>query len=198
MYFPVLATLFLNSHAKFFRIITSALSYTILYTSEGHKAVWSADGNVDYLSTNHMVLFVVAMVFLLFLWLPYTIVLFLSPWLYMCNCQLIVRFLFKIKPFLDVHYAPLRDNHRYWFGTLYLVRAAILLVSSLIPADHSSIITINILASSVVIMYFGSIVYKKTVVAMFNMGFFLNLTLMTGPHFILTLLVVIQECIFTH
>ena len=180
---PVLATLFLLSHAKLFRIIISALSYTILYTSEGHKVVWSADGNVDYLSSKHMVLFVVAVVFLLFLWLPYTLVLFLAQWLHMCNCQLIVRFLFKIKPFLDAHYAPLRDKHRYWFGTLHLVRAAILLVSSLIPADHSSIVTINILASSVVLMYFGNIVYNKTVVAMFNMGFFLNLNLMTVATF---------------
>ena len=180
---PVLATLFLLSHAKLFRIIISALSYTILYTSEGHKAVWSADGNVDYLSPKHMVLFVVAVVVMLFLWLPYTLVLFLAQWLHMCNCQLMVRFLFRIKPFLDAHYAPLRDKHRYWFGTLHLVRAAILLVSSLIPADHSNIVTINILASSVVLMYFGSIVYNKTVVAMFNMGFFLNLTLMTGAIF---------------
>ena len=180
---PVLATLFLLSHAKFFRIIISALSYTILYTSEGHKAVWSADGNVDYLSPKHMILFVVAVISLLFLWVPYTLILFVAQWLHMCNCQLIVRFLFKIKPFLDAHYAPLRDEHRYWFGTLHLVRAGILLVSSLIPADHSSIVTIIILASSVVLMYFGSIVYNKTVVAMFNMGFFLNLTLMTGATF---------------
>ena len=180
---PVLATLFLLSHAKLLRIIISALSYTILYTSEGHKAVWSADGNMDYLSPKHMVLFVVAVVVMLFLWLPYTLVLFLAQWLHMCNCQLMVRFLFKIKPFLDAHYAPLRDKHRYWFGTLHLVRAAILLVSSLIPADHSNIVTINILASSVVLMYFGSIVYNKTVVAMFNMGFFINLTLMTGAIF---------------
>ena len=180
---PVLATLFLLSHAKLFRTIISALSYTILYTSEGRKAVWSADGNVDYLSPKHIGLFVVAVAFLLFLWLPYTLILFLAQWLHMCNCQLIVRFLFKIKPFLDAHYAPLRDKHRYWFGTLHLVRAAILLVSSLIPADHSSIATINILASSVVLMYFGSIVYNKTVVAMFNMGFCLNLTLMTGATF---------------
>ena len=60
------------------------------------------------------------------------------------------------------------------------MRAAVLLVSSLIPAEHSSIVTINILASAVVLMYFGSIVYHKTVVALFNMGFFLNLTLLTG------------------
>ena len=146
---PVLATLFLLSYAKRLRIIISALSYTILYTSEGHKAVWSADGTVDYLSPKHMIPFVVAVASLLFLWLLYTLILFLGQWLHMCNCRLIARFLFKIKPFLDAHYAPLRDKHHYWFGTLHLVRAAILLASSLIPADHSSIATINILASAV-------------------------------------------------
>ena len=139
---PVLATLFLLSYAKLFRIIITALSYTILHTSEGHKAVWSADGNVDYLGPKHMLLSVVAVASLLFLWLPYTLILFLSQWLHMCNCKLIVRFLFKMKPFLDAHYAPLKDKHRYLFGTLHLVRAAILLVSSVIPADHSSIVSV--------------------------------------------------------
>ena len=166
---PVLATLFLLSYAKLFSIIISALSYTILCTSEGHKAVWSANGNVDYLSPKHVLLLVVTVVSLLFLWLPYTLILFLGQWLHMCNYGLIVRFLFKMKPFLDA------DKHRYWFGALHLVRAAILLVSSLIPADHSSIVTISILASAVVLTFFGNIVYQNAHVSLLNMGFFLNL-----------------------
>ena len=117
---PVLATLFLLSYAKLFRIIITAVSYTKLYTSESYKVTWSADGNVDYLSPRHMLLFVVAVVSLLFLWLPYTRILFLGQWLHICNCRLIVRFLFKIKPFLNTHYAPLKDKHRYWFGALHL------------------------------------------------------------------------------
>ena len=124
---PVLATLFLLSYAKLFRIIISALSYTILYTSDGRKAVWSADGNVEYLSSKHMFLFVVAVASMLFLWLPYTLILFLGQWLHICNYRLIVRSLFKIKAFLDAHYGPLQDKHCYWFGALHLVRTAILL-----------------------------------------------------------------------
>ena len=180
---PVLATLFLLSYAKLFRIIISALSYTILYTTQGHEAVWTADGNMEYLGPKHTPLFCIAVATFFCLWLPYTLVLFLGQWLYKCNLQLISRTLFKIKPFLDAHYGPLKDKHRYWFGALHLVRAAILLVSALIPADHSSIVTISILASAVVIMYIGSIVYQNTVVAMFNMGFFLNLILLTGATF---------------
>ena len=180
---PVLVTLFLLSYAKLFRIIISALSYTILYTSEGRKAVWSADGNVDYLGIKHMFLFVVAMASLLFLWLPYTLILFLGQWLHMCNCRLIVRFLFKMKPFLDAHYAPLKDKHRYWFGALNLVRAAVLLVSSLIPADHSNIITISVLTSAVLLTFVGIVVYQNTQVSLLNMGFLLNLILISGSSF---------------
>ena len=176
---PALATLILLSYAKLFNIAISALSYTILYTSEGRKAVWSADGNVDYLNPKHLLLFVVAVASLLFLLLPYTLIFFLQ-WLYMCNCRLIDKFLFKIKPFLDAHYAPLKDKHRYWFGALYLVRAAILLISSLIPADHSSVVTISILASAVVLTFVGSIVYQTVVITLLNVGFFLNLILISG------------------
>ena len=45
---PVLATLFLLSYAKLLRTIITALSYTTLSTTHGSKAVWSADGNLDF------------------------------------------------------------------------------------------------------------------------------------------------------
>ena len=54
---PVLATLFLLSYAKLFRTIITVLSYTMLITSQENsnkfitKAVWSADGNTDYLGS---------------------------------------------------------------------------------------------------------------------------------------------------
>ena len=103
---PVLATLFLLSYATIFNTIitTLDLSYTVVYTSHGPKVVWTADGNVDYLGPKHAVLFVVAVDTLLFLWLPYTLLLFLGQWLHMCNCRLISHMLMKIKPFLDAHY----------------------------------------------------------------------------------------------
>ena len=75
---PVLPTLFLLSYAKLFRTIITALSFTMLSTAHGSKAVWSADGNLDYLGPEHAPLFVVAAATLLFLWLPYTLLLFLG------------------------------------------------------------------------------------------------------------------------
>ena len=180
---PVLATLFLLSYAKLFRTIISAISFTMLSTTHGSKAVWSADGNLDYLGPKHAPLFVVAVATLLFLWLPYTLLLFLGQWLHRCNCRLIVRMMMKIKPFLDAHYGPLNGNHRYWFGALLLVRAVILLISALIPANRANITVFSIVVCAIVLMTgFAIGVYKSFAVATFNAVWFVNLGLLSSSH----------------
>ena len=177
---PVLATLFLLSYAKLLHTIITAVSYTIVYTSHGPKAVWTADGNVDYLGPKHAPLFTTAVAVLLFLWLPYTLLLFLGQWLHRCNCRLVVKMLIKIKPFLDAHYGPVKSKHRYWFGALHLVRAVILLISALIPANRSSVVVLCILVSAAVLTHFGHLVYRNLAVATFDITFFVNLVLLTG------------------
>ena len=179
---PVLATLFLLSYAKLLRTIITALSYTIVYTSHGPKAVWTADGNVDYLGPKHAPLFTTAVAVLLFLWLPYTLLLFLGQWLHRCNCRLFVSMLIKIKPFLDAHYGPVKSKHRYWFGALLLVRAVILLISALVPANRSSAVVLCILVSAAVLTHFGHLVYRNLAVATFDITFFMNLVLLTGAN----------------
>ena len=176
---PVLATLFLLSYAKLLRTIITALSYTIVYTSHGPKAVWTADGNVDYLGPKHAPLFTTAVSVLLFLWLPYTLLLFLGQWLQRCNCRLVVNMLIKIKPFLDAHYGPVKSKHRYWFGALHLVRAVILLISALVPANRSTAVVLCILVSAAVLTHFGHLVYHNLAVATFDIAFFMNLVILT-------------------
>ena len=176
---PVLATLFLLSYAKLFRTIITALSYTMLYNSQDHKAVWSTDGNVDYLGPKHAPLFAVAVAVLIFLWLPYTLLLFLGQWLHRCNCQLMNHILMKMKPFLDVHYGSLKGKHRYWFGTLLLARAAILLMSALIPLNHLVIVNFCVSVSATILMFLGMIVYRNIMVAVFDISFIMNLALLS-------------------
>ena len=183
---PVLATLFLLSYAKLFRTIITALSYTMLYSSQGQKSVWSADGNVDYLGPKHAVLFAVAVATLLFLWLPYTLLLFLGQWLHRCHCQLIDHILIKIKPFLDTYYGPLKGKHHYWYGALLLVRAAILLMTALIPANHSAIVNFCVSVSAIVLIYFGLTVHRNLSVAMFDAFSFMNLALLGVSNFFTT------------
>ena len=184
---PVLATLFLLSYAKLFRTIITALSFTRLSTTHGSKAVWSADGNLDYLGPEHAPLFVVAAATLLFLWLPYTLLLFLGQWLHRCNCRLITRLMMKIKPFLDAHYGPLKGNHRYWFGALLLVRAVILLISALIPANRANTTVFSIALSALVSTSFAIVVYKSLAVAIFNAVWFVNLGFLSISHMYIAL-----------
>ena len=180
---PVLATLFLLSYAKLLRTIITALSFTMLSTTHGSKAVWSADGNLDYLGPEHAPLFAVAAATLLFLWLPYTLLLFIGQWLHKCNYRLITRMMMKIKPFLDAHYGPLNSHHHYWFGAILLVRAVILLISALIPANRAIITVYSINVCALVLMTgFAVGVYRSFAVATFNAVWFVNLGLLSASH----------------
>lgn len=176
---PVLATLFLLSYAKLLRAIITALSYRIIYTTHGSKAVWAGDGNLDYLGYKHTPLFVVASIALLFLWLPYTLLLFLGQWLQKCNYRRVTRVLVQLKPFLDAHYAPFKGDHRYWFGALLLLRATILLISALSPADNVGAAVYSISVSSILATYIGLMVYHSVSVMMFETSFFVNLGLIS-------------------
>ena len=78
----VLATLILLSYAKMLRTIISALSFTTLqYPHDETQVVWLYDANIKYFSGKHIPLFVVALLFFVFLFLPYTLLLLLIQWL---------------------------------------------------------------------------------------------------------------------
>ena len=184
---PVLATLFLLSYAKLLGIIITSLSYTVLEYPGGQKVVWSADGNINYLGAKHAPLFIAAVTTLLFLWLPYTVLLFTGQWLYKCNLRLINRMLIKLKPILDAHYGPLKDSHRYWFGALLLVRAVILLISALLTKNNFSVFIFSISIAAfvliVALMAFSHIsidlrAYRSKTVSFFELAIFVNLVVL--------------------
>ena len=179
---PVLATLFLLSYAKLLRTIISALSFSMLTGTDSSKAVWSTDGNLNFFGAKHAPLFIAAVATLLILWLPYTLVLFLGQWLYRCNSQLVTCMLIKIKPFLDAHYGPMKSNHRYWYGARLLLRVTILLLSVLIPVNHTNIVVVCIIVCSFMLTYFTLIVYQRLVIAMFAAILYVNLGILTASH----------------
>ena len=175
---PVLATLFLLSYAKLFNTIITAMSYTTLYTTQGRKLVWSADGNLDYLGPKHIPLFCVAVATLVFLWFPYTLLLLLGQWLHRLNCRPVIRMLLNLKPFLDTHFAAFKDKHRYWFGLLLLVRAANLLISASIPKNTAGIVEFSTAILCILLTFWGQNVYRSNAVRHFGTTFLLNLSIM--------------------
>jgi len=115
------------------------------YTSQGHKAVGTADGNVDHLGQKHPPLFAAAIATLLLLWLPYTLYSYstlLGQWLHICNCWLMPHMLLKIKLFLDVHYGPQRPRgiHHTGLGPCFCYSADYYrhLFQQTVPLAHTS------------------------------------------------------------
>ena len=74
----VLATLILLSYTKILRTLIAAFYITYLEYPTYNKGVWLYDANIDHLSGKHIPLFVVAVLVLLFLFLPYTLLLLFS------------------------------------------------------------------------------------------------------------------------
>ena len=177
---PVLATLFLLSYAKLIQLIVTALSYTFVELPHGKmKTVWSADGNIDYLENPHLLLFLAAVAILVFLWLPYTLLTLSAQWLQKYNVYIITTILNKMKPFLDAHYGPLNDKHRYWFGVLLLTRVAILLMSELIPSHNFGIVILSIVTASFLLTGFSITgQYRKFLISVHEMSLFINLGLL--------------------
>ena len=140
----VLATLFLLSYAKLSRSIISIFSYTTLVYPDNITAkVWSYDGNLQYLSSKHIPMFLFALAVVLLLWLPYTAVLLSAQWL---RTQTHRKGLRWLKPFLDAYYGPFKDKHHYWVGVLLVVRGVLFVcfASFLAVEDNVNLLLISI------------------------------------------------------
>ena len=175
---PVLATLFLLSYAKLFNTIVSALSYTVIHTSDGYRLVWSVDGNVPYLGAQHSALFAAAVATFLFFWLPYTLILLLGRYLHMIDCRFISHYLLRLKPFLDTNYAPFRHHHEYWFGVILLVKSTVLLASATTPTNSSHILVFSVTLIFAILTFWGQIVYRKGHLSLLHTSLSLNITIL--------------------
>ena len=103
-------------------------SNTSVYHPKREIVVWSTDANLQFSSYPHILLFLVGLVTLLVLWLPYTILLLIIQWVRrLPNCK-VVSVMMCLHPSYDAYLAPLKQKHQYWFGVLLLARG-ILLVS---------------------------------------------------------------------
>ena len=148
---PLLATLFLLSYMKLLRVVVEALAFAVLLSfpkGESH-AVWYLDGNYLYCKPPHIYLFIAALLTLVLLWCPYTLILFSVQWLRKVSHLKYLRWITKFTPFYDANFAPLKDKHHYWFGILLLVRGLLLLIYSL---TFSIIPDINLVILTVVLI----------------------------------------------
>ena len=107
----VLATLVFLSYAKLVNAIVDAWKVVAVETSTEKTIRWSLDGNTLYFKdVGHCFLCVTALFFLLFVILPYTILLTVLPFMSK------YKWVNKMRPFLDAHFGAYKDKWRCWFG----------------------------------------------------------------------------------
>ena len=179
----VLATLFLLSYAKLLRTVIAVLSYTSLeYPNNSHIAVWLYDGNIKYLSGKHIPLFTAAMVCLIFLFLPYTILLIFSQCLQAKSELKIFSCINSryVKPFLDAYHAPYTNKHRYWTGLMFLLRFVLFLISAVNALGDPSVNLLAIASATTLILptILGSRIYKTWYLGLLETSFIINLTVL--------------------
>ena len=149
---PVLATLILLSYSKILRTIVSVFSFTaIQYTSEESNfsssqrlVAWQPDPNVEYLRGGHIVLFLIALVFMLLFIIPFALAMTFP------SIVLRSKRMSRLFPLLDCFYAPYKDKYRYWFG----VRLIVLIYLSVMESIIFSYQEAPLLSSIVVILAF--------------------------------------------
>ena len=145
----VLSTLILLSYNKILHTIVTSMSYTKLYYKNHTALVWLYDGNVPFLEGKHLLMLAFAVMVLLVMVLPYTLLLLCgqcilskSNWSIFCWINNS-----KVKAFLDSYHAPYRVKHRYWPGLLLLLRVILL---PPVAFSHNNDSSVNLLAVSMV------------------------------------------------
>ena len=140
----VLATLILLSYAKLLRTIITVFYYANLELPHGESTrVWLYDGNIAYLRDKHLPLFIFALLFFVFAFLPYSLLLLLGPWLQEIpseklgesRCKAWIRKLvvswyndYRIQSFMTAYTAPYNPGYHFWSGVFLMLRCVLFLV----------------------------------------------------------------------
>ena len=180
---------FLLSYMKLLRIVASAMEFSTLteYSSlniysERLTVVWSADGNLSYFGFPHVILFVAGLTTLLFLWLPYTLLLFLMQWLRRLTHFRLFKWITRFHPVYNAYFAPLKHKHQYWFGVLLLTRGILLVTFASTFGVSNTINLLLLLFLGIALLLFMTLVqpYKSVVILVLQSSFLINLTLLSG------------------
>ena len=182
----VLATLFLLSYAKLLRAIITVVVpavisvYPIESASPSNvKVVWAFDGNLSYCGNPHVYLFVVAVLMLVCLWVPYTAFLLAYRAVMKCSSSAkCLKWINTLFPFFETYFGPFKISHSYWVGLLLLVRGILFTVLTLTyttaPSASLLCLVIALTALFVLVVYTGR-VYRNWPLSLLEHSFMINL-----------------------
>ena len=181
----VLSTLILLSYNKILHTIVISVSSTELQYKNHNKTVWLYDGNVPFLGGKHSLMFGFAVIVLLFMVLPYTLLLLCGQCILLKSNWRIFCWInnSKVKAFLDSYHGPYRVKHRYWPGLLLLLRVILL---PPVAFAHSYDGSVNLLAVSTVVIailtwaWMAGGIYENRWLDVLEASIMLNLGILTA------------------
>ena len=180
----VLATLFLLSYAKVLRTIIAVLSFLNLQYPGGlNTAVWSYDGNIEYMKGKHVPLFIIALLSLIFLFLPFTLLLFLGQWIQFLQSKYewkVLSWINKptLRALLDAYHAPYSKTHRYWTGLLLLIRCVLFIIFAAV-GNRGDLFTISSAVTGLITFTLATGgIYRNHYFGILEASLFLNLVLL--------------------
>ena len=177
----VLATLLLMSYNKVLKIMIDVYSFAPLdYPQHNTRPVWFKDANVPFLGSKHLPLTMVTSLVLVFIFLPYTLLLLLGYKLYGFSGRKGLRWLNRLKPLLDSYYAPYNTHTRYWTGFLLLVRCVLYSVFSLGDTQKSLVSIITTFTALVGVVWISSKVYTSRIANTVEVSVYLNLIILSA------------------
>ena len=179
----VLATLIQLSYSKVLRVIITIFSSASIDTQDKTaQAVWLYDGHIEYLGSKHIALFSVGLIVLTLLIIPYTLALLFIPCLQSRSHWKFLKWVNILKPFLDCHAAPYKDNYRFWAGVLLVLRLPLYLIFALENSVNVKLLGILIFVTIYSNMLCWLLVYNKLYHNLLEMIFLMNLTAMAIAH----------------
>ena len=184
----VLATLFLLSYAKLLKTIITALSFTDIKIASANNVsdplvphrVWVYDGNINYFNYKHLILFTVALLFLLFIFIPYTILLTFGQCLKYLPRKRGLHWIHStfVTAIMDAYHAPYTRHHCYWTGLGLLVRCCLFTLFGISYNLKDNLFWITLAVLFLLTIRLASTVYQKNIANLFEIIFLVNLAVL--------------------
>ena len=185
---PVLATLLLLSFNRLLREVIISLSFSVItYPDRSLSVVWTNDGNIGFWKGKHIALGIFAVIVLLLFIIPYTLLLVVVPLpcVQAYSTHRVLAWVNKLKPFMDAHHGPYKNNLRNWTGILLLVRILLSILNVVVIRGYDNdVILLVITIVMFLLLGFGWVarggMYKSWPLNILECSFYLNLGILSA------------------
>ena len=184
----VLATLFYLSYSKLLRTVIYIMTSNTIERGDSGRVlspiiVWYYDGSVEFGSGGHVVLLLLALLTIVFLLLPYPIL--LTGASFFMKYRLVNRF----KPLIDAYHGPYKDKWRFWFGVrLWVLLLMFSIQAGLGGSNVPLVFLLHLIVLGVFVIIQASIKpFRNFFVGLLDLFFMVNYSILaaSGTYFLL-------------